>query len=134
MFLLYLISNSLSIPAVQQSNPVMYLYIHYFELSNNLKHWYLHSVKKILNIGQQLSTAPNLGRIVTSPVYFTQFKASSIAKIFCFKKRVEECDWSINYKLTYGIIDLSYTVFQIFFSFVLLGPHPQHMEFPSLGV
>lgn len=61
----------------------------FIKLSNNLKHLYLHSVKKILNIRQQLSTASNLDKIVTSPVYFTQFKASSIAKIFCFKKRGE---------------------------------------------
>lgn len=80
------------------------------ESSDNSMHLYLHSVKKILNIGQQLSTAPNLGRIVTSPVYFTQFKASSIAKIFCIKKMDEECDLGINFKCTCGTINLPYSI------------------------
>lgn len=86
----------------------------FIKLSNNLKHLYLHSVKKILNIRQQLSTAPNLDKIVTSPVYFTQFKASSIAKIFCFKKRGENVIYVlINCKFTCGIINFSYMAFQI---------------------
>lgn len=46
-------------------------------------------------MGQQLSTDPNLGRIVISPVYFIQFKASSIAKIFCFKRGIKKgCGYS----------------------------------------
>lgn len=44
-------------------------------------------------MGQQLSTDPNLGRIATSPVYFIQFKASSIAKIFCFKRGMKKGIW-----------------------------------------
>jgi hypothetical protein len=66
----------------------------------------------MLNIGQQLSTDPNLGRIVTSPVYFTQFKASSIAKIFCLKKRSEEWDVGITSKLVCSIVNLPYTAFK----------------------
>lgn len=63
-------------------------------------------------MGQQQSTDPNLGRIVKSPVYFIQFKASSIAKIFCFKRGMKKGMWALILNVC-GTMNSAPRVFQI---------------------
>lgn len=66
--------------------------------------------KEILNIRQQLSTAPNLDKIVTSPVDFTNSKLLPLPRFSVSKEGENVIYVLINYKFTCGIINFTYGI------------------------